>query len=105
MTDRVTDTKVSVLREIQENRNHSWMRELIRDNRLADKIFATLEKTADYESFASAFPELSVIVFKYFVDNDIRKSEFVWNSFQWARLLKSFEIAKGTVDKLPQRSV
>ena len=79
--ERKTDRQNNILNEIEKNRNHSWIRELIRDNKLADDIVANLEKTIDYESFATTFPELSVIVFKYFVDNDICKSEFVWNSF------------------------
>ena len=106
-TDRQTDRSVTILNEIQKNRNHSWIRELIRDNSLADEIFVALEKTIDYESFATTFPELSVIVFKYFVNNDIRKSEFLWNSFQWAKLLRSFGIGRGTefasfMDRTPE---
>lgn len=107
MTERKKERKNNILNEIEKNRNHSWIRELIRNNKLADDIFAKLEKTIDYKSFATAFPELSVIVFKYFVDSDICKSEFVWNSFQWARLLRYIGIARGTefvsfMDRTPE---
>lgn len=105
--ENIKYTKETVLSEIEKNRNHSWFREVIRNDDLSNRIFKALEGGISKSDFIKAFPELDIPVFKYLVDNTVTKSEFVYESFTIARALRKVNIQKGTeyavfLDRTPE---
>ena len=100
-------TSLEVEKEINRNRNHSWIREVIRDEKLADAIFADLESGISKEDFIQKYTCLNNVVMKYLVKNPITKAEFIYESFILARALKNRGITKGDeivicVDRTPE---
>ena len=96
-----------VREEINENRNHSWIRETIRDNDLADRVFEALENNIDKDSFIKMFPELNYVQYEYLVDNKITKAEFLYESYRLAKGLKSLGFSEddelyGFMDRTPE---
>ena len=88
-------TTEEVISEIEENRNHSWIRETIRDKNLADMMFADLEQEITKKQFLAKYRASDYIQFKYLVDNSISKNEFIYESFQLAKSLKARGVQKG----------
>ena len=100
-------TAYEVEEEIKNNRNHSWIREVIRDEKLADSIFADLEAGISKEDFIKKYTCLNNVIIKYLVENSITKAEFIYESFILAKALKSRGITKGDeivicVDRTPE---
>lgn len=88
-------TTEEVISEIEDNRNHSWIRETIRDKNLADMMFADLEQEITKKQFLAKYRASDYIQFKYLVDNSISKNEFIYESFQLAKSLKARGVQKG----------
>ena len=88
-------TKEEVIKEIQTNRNHSWFRETIRDQKLADMMLADLEAEITKEQFLTKYKSYDYVQMKYLVDNQISKNEFIYESFQLAKSLKARGAQKG----------
>lgn len=88
-------SKKEVLEEINLNRNHSWIREIIRNKRLADSMFNDLENGISKLDFLKKYKKTDIIQFKYLVDNNITKNEFIYESFQLAKSLKTRGVQKG----------
>lgn len=100
-------TPEEVREEIKKNRNHSWIRETIRDNDLADKVFNALENGIDKEEFIKMFPELDYVQYEYLVDTKITKAEFIYESYKLAKGLKAQGFSQddelyGFMDRTPE---
>lgn len=88
-------TKEEVKREIELNRNHSWYRETIRNDDLADMILTDLEKGIAKEDFIKKYEMFNIELIKYLVDNTISKAEFLFESYELAKSLKARGVKKG----------
>ena len=100
-------TPKEVREEIKKNRNHSWIRETIRDNNLADKVFDALENNINKGEFIKIFPELDYVQYNYLVDTQITKAEFIYESYKLAKGLKAQGFSNedelyGFVDRTPE---
>lgn len=75
--------------DIRTNRNHSWIRETIGDNLLADSMFTDLETGISKVDFKSKYKAYEREQIDYLVDNVITNLDFVYESFQAAKALKA----------------
>ena len=85
-------TPAEVEEDIENNRNHSWIRETIGDNDLADDIFTDLESGLSKEEFKKKYHAFEREQMDYLVDNKISNLDFLYESFQTAKALKANDI-------------
>lgn len=84
-----------ILEEIEQNRNHSWIRETVRDDNLFAEAITDLENGMTKEEFKRAYPSLDQHLFTYVVDNEFTKADFLYESFQLARALRANDFGYG----------
>ena len=87
--DKQLPTPEEVSEDIENNRNHSWIRETIGDNDLADRLFADLESGIDKVSFKAKYHDVERRQVDYLVDNVITNLDILYESFQAAKALKA----------------